>query len=76
MIERRGVAAALRSALREEMLRDETVFLMGEDVEDFGGPFQVTRGLKDEFGGGRVRNTPISESAIIGAGVGAEVSGN
>ena len=75
MIERSGMARAIQNALREEMIRDETVFIMGEDVEDFGGPFQVTKGLKDEFGSERVRNTPISESAIIGAAVGASMTG-
>jgi len=66
---------ALREALREEMLRDERVFLMGEDIGVFGGAFKVTQGLLDEFGEERVRDTPISEAAIAGIGVGAAMSG-
>ncbi|GAB4320607.1 MAG: pyruvate dehydrogenase complex E1 component subunit beta [Dehalococcoidia bacterium] len=66
---------ALREALREEMLRDERVFLMGEDIGAYGGSYAVTRGLLDEFGPERVRDTPISESVIVGAGVGAAMVG-
>src|SRR5690554_123698 len=66
---------ALRQALREEMLRDERVFLMGEDIGAYGGSYAVTKGLLDEFGEKRVRDTPISETAIIGAGVGAAMMG-
>jgi pyruvate/2-oxoglutarate/acetoin dehydrogenase E1 component len=67
---------ALREALREEMLRDKTVFLMGEDIGRYwGGAFKVTKGLAEEFGDERVRDTPISESAIIGVGVGAAITG-
>jgi len=66
---------AIRQALREEMLRDERVFLMGEDIGVFGGAFKVTQGLLDEFGEERVRDTPISEAAIAGIGVGAAMSG-
>lgn len=66
---------ALREALREEMLREERVFLMGEDIGVFGGAFKVTQGLLDEFGEERVRDTPISEAAIAGIGVGAAMSG-
>ncbi|MGI8926986.1 MAG: alpha-ketoacid dehydrogenase subunit beta [Tepidiformaceae bacterium] len=66
---------ALREALREEMQRDERVFLMGEDIGAYGGSYAVTRGLQEEFGSERVRDTPISESAIVGAGVGAALSG-
>lgn len=65
---------AIRSALRQELLRDDSVFIMGQDEED-GGSFEVTAGLHDEFGFGRVRNTPISEAAQIGAGVGAAATG-
>lgn len=67
---------ALREALREEMRRDQTVFLLGEDIGKYwGGAFKVTDGLADEFGEERVRDTPISESAIVGAGVGAAITG-
>jgi len=67
---------ALREALREEMRRDPTVFLLGEDIGKYwGGAFKVTEGLAEEFGEERVRDTPISESAIIGAGVGAAITG-
>ncbi len=67
---------ALREALREEMRRDPTVFLLGEDIGMYwGGAFKVTDGLAQEFGEERVRDTPISESAIIGAGVGAAITG-
>ena len=72
------IAEALREALREEMLRDPNVFLIGEDIGikgGWGGPFGVTRGLVDEFGPERVRDTPISESAIIGVAVGAAMMG-
>lgn len=67
---------ALREALREEMRRDKTVFLLGEDIgRDWGGAFKVTEGLVEEFGDERVRDTPISESAIIGTAVGAAITG-
>ncbi len=66
---------ALNEALREEMLRDERVFLMGEDIAIYGGAYQVTRGLYDEFGPERVRDTPISEAAIAGAAAGAAMIG-
>jgi len=67
---------ALREALREEMRRDATVFLLGEDIGRYwGGAFKVTKGLVEEFGDERVRDTPISESAIIGAAVGAAITG-
>ena len=66
---------ALREALREEMTRDERVFVMGEDIGDFGGAFNVTLGLYHEFGGERVRDTPITEAAIIGAALGAALTG-
>jgi len=66
----------LREALREEMRRDSTVFLLGEDIGKYwGGAFKVTEGLAEEFGEERVRDTPISESAIIGTGVGAAITG-
>ncbi|RDI71300.1 alpha-ketoacid dehydrogenase subunit beta [Halopelagius longus] len=66
---------AIRAALREEMQDDENVFIMGEDVGEFGGVFSVTDGLVDEFGEDRVRDTPISEAGFTGAGVGAAATG-
>ncbi len=70
------VRDALREALREEMQRDKCVFLLGEDIGRYwGGAFGVTKGLAEEFGDDRVRDTPISESTIIGAGVGAAITG-
>ena len=66
---------ALNSALREEMTRDERVFLMGEDIGVFNGAFKVTNGLLEEFGEKRVRDTPISENTIVGMGVGAAMTG-
>src|ERR671916_2768846 len=66
---------ALRDAMAEEMRRDESVFVMGEDVGVFQGAFKVTEGLLDEFGEKRVRDTPISENSIVGAGVGAAMAG-
>ncbi len=66
---------ALRDAIAEEMRRDEAVFIMGEDVGVFQGAFKVTEGLLDEFGERRVRDTPISENTIVGAGVGAAMNG-
>ncbi len=66
---------ALRMALREEMLRDERVFVMGEEVGAWQGTHRVTRGLMDEFGARRVRDTPISEMVIAGAAVGAAMAG-
>jgi len=66
---------ALRDAMAEEMRRDEAVLVMGEDVGVFQGAFKVTEGLLDEFGERRVRDTPISENTIVGAGVGAAMGG-
>ena len=66
---------ALNQALREEMQRDERVFLMGEDIGVFNGAFKVTAGLLEEFGEKRVRDTPISENTIVGMGVGAAMTG-
>jgi pyruvate dehydrogenase E1 component beta subunit len=66
---------ALREALREELLADERVFLMGEDIGAYGGSYAVTKGFLDEFGPDRVRDTPISELVIVGAGVGAAMAG-
>ena len=67
---------AIREALREEMRRDPSVFLLGEDIGRYwGGAFKVTDGLAEEFGDERVRDTPISESAVIGVAVGAAITG-
>ncbi len=66
---------ALNAALREEMARDESVFLMGEDIGVFNGAFKVTAGLLEEFGEKRVRDTPISENTIVGMGVGSAMIG-
>ncbi|MBJ7520705.1 MAG: alpha-ketoacid dehydrogenase subunit beta [Solirubrobacteraceae bacterium] len=66
---------ALRLALREEMERDERVFLMGEEVGVFEGAYKVSAGLMDQFGEDRVRDTPISEEGFVGAGVGAAMLG-
>lgn len=68
-------ADALREALREEMLRDPNVILLGEEIGVFNGVYKVTRGLLDEFGPDRVRDTPISEAAIAGAAVGLALVG-
>ena len=66
---------ALNEALREEMERDENVFLIGEDIGPFGGVFGVEKGLWEKFGEKRVRQTPISEDAIVGTAVGAAMTG-
>lgn len=66
---------ALNEALRQEMERDENVFIIGEDVGQFGGCFGVTQGLYDIFGEARVMDTPITESVIVGAAAGAAASG-
>jgi pyruvate dehydrogenase E1 component subunit beta len=66
---------ALRDAMAEEMRRDESVFVMGEDVAVFQGAFKVTEGLLEEFGERRVRDTPISENTIVGTGIGAAMGG-
>jgi pyruvate dehydrogenase E1 component beta subunit len=66
---------AITAALREEMQRDESVFIMGEEVADWGGTYAVTKGFLDEFGPERVRDTPISEMVIAGAATGAAMAG-
>ncbi len=66
---------ALRQALAEEMRRDDRVFVMGEDVAAYGGTYAVTKGLAEEFGEKRLRDTPIAESAIVGTAVGAAMGG-
>lgn len=66
---------ALKEGLKEEMRRDERVFLLGEDIAEFGGTYKITQGFLEEFGSARVRNTPISEGAIVGAALGAALLG-
>jgi pyruvate dehydrogenase E1 component beta subunit len=66
---------ALRAALRDALARDPRVFLMGEDVGRYGGCYAVSRGLLEEFGPERIRDTPLSESAFVGAGIGAALGG-
>lgn len=66
---------ALREALIEEMDKDNKIFLIGEDIGVYGGPFRVTKGLIDKYGPDRVIGTPISEAAILGAGIGAALMG-
>jgi pyruvate dehydrogenase E1 component subunit beta len=66
---------AMRQAIRDALIRDPRVFVMGEDVGRYGGCFAVTKGLLDEFGPERIRDTPLSESAFVGAGIGAAMNG-
>jgi pyruvate/2-oxoglutarate/acetoin dehydrogenase E1 component len=66
---------AVRDAMSEAMRRDDDVFIMGEDIAEMGGSMGVTQGMLQEFGPERVRNTPISEMAIVGAGIGAAMAG-
>jgi len=66
---------ALRAAIRDALTRDDRVFLMGEDVGRYGGCFAVSLGLLEEFGPERIRDTPLSESAFVGAGIGAALGG-
>lgn len=66
---------AYREAIRDALQRDPTCFVMGEDVGRYGGCFGVTRGLLEEFGPERIRDTPLSESAFVGAGIGAALGG-
>src|SRR4029077_7109957 len=66
---------AIRQALWDEMEQDERVFMLGQDIGTYGGAFRVTAGFLDRFGGGRIVDTPISESAMIGAALGAAVMG-
>ncbi len=66
---------AVRAALREALTRDPRVFLMGEDVGRYGGAYAVSKGLLAEFGPGRIRDTPLSESTFVGAGIGAALGG-
>ena len=66
---------AVRAAIREALLRDPRVFLMGEDVGMYGGTYAVSRGFLTEFGPERIRDTPLSESTFVGAGIGAAMAG-
>jgi pyruvate dehydrogenase E1 component beta subunit len=66
---------AVRDAMSQAMRRDDEVFIMGEDIAEMGGSMGVTQGMLAEFGPERVRNTPISEMAIVGAGMGAAIMG-
>jgi pyruvate dehydrogenase E1 component beta subunit len=66
---------ALRAGLRAALARDERVFLLGEDVGRYGGTYAVSKGLLEEFGEQRIRDTPLSESAFVGAGIGAAMNG-
>ena len=68
-------AQGIKEAIEEEMRRDPMVILYGEDVANFGGIFRITSGLKEQFGDERVFDTPISENALVGAGVGAALTG-
>ncbi len=69
------IREALNEALAQEMRRDKSVFCMGEDVAIYGGAYGVTQGLLEEFGEARIRDTAISEAAIVGAGIGAAMTG-
>lgn len=66
---------ALKTAIGEAMRNDERVFLMGEDVGNYGGCYAVSKGLSEEFGSDRVIDTPLSESGFVGAGIGAAIGG-
>ena len=66
---------AMHDALWTALATDDRVIVMGEDVADYGGTYAVTRGLHEEFGRDRVRNTPLSESGFVGAGIGAALGG-
>ena len=66
---------AIRETLREALINDERVFLMGEDIGFYGGAYGVTKGLVHEFGEDRVKDSPIAESVLVGAGIGAALAG-
>lgn len=72
---RKKYSIAIRDVMAEEMRRDERVFIMGEDIGALGGVFGCTRGLQEEFGKERVRETPISEAGYVGVGIGAALTG-
>ncbi|MEN4100035.1 MAG: alpha-ketoacid dehydrogenase subunit beta, partial [Anaerolineaceae bacterium] len=67
--------AAIREAMDEELSRDERVFIIGEDVGVRGGVFRATQGLFEKYGGGRVIDSPLAESSIVGVGIGAALYG-
>jgi pyruvate dehydrogenase E1 component beta subunit len=75
MSERLSYRDAVRQALREALARDSRVFLMGEDIGMYGGSYAVTKGLLEEFGPQRIRDTPLSELGFVGAGIGAALGG-
>src|SRR5690625_5887233 len=66
---------ALREAMNEEMRKDETIFLMGEEVAEYNGAYKVSQGMLDEFGARRVIDTPIAELGFAGIGIGAAMNG-
>ncbi|HSP83418.1 MAG TPA: alpha-ketoacid dehydrogenase subunit beta, partial [Gillisia sp.] len=66
---------ALKAGIREALINDETVFLMGEDVGRYGGAFAVSKGLLQEFGEDRIMDVPLSEAGFVGAGIGASLAG-
>ena len=70
-----GYRECVREAIREALQNDERVFLMGEDIGRYGGTYAVTKGLLEEFGPERIRDAPLSESAFVGAGIGAAMGG-
>lgn len=75
MTQTRTYREAIRAAMRKALQDDSRVFLIGEDVDQYGGAFAVSRGLREEFGAERVRDTPLSESAFVGAGISAALGG-
>ena len=66
---------AIRDGLRQSMKKDDRVYIFGEDVAEYGGVYGITKGLVQEFGKKRVRNTPLSENVIIGEAIGAAIAG-
>ena len=66
---------AIREVMQQKLREDATIYLTGEDIAEYGGAFGVTVGLLEEFGKERVRNTPISEAAIVGVAIGSAVTG-
>ena len=75
MMKKMTYREAVRAALHEALANDPRVFLMGEDVGRYGGAYACSRGLFEEFGEERVRDTPLSESTFVGAGIGAALGG-
>jgi len=74
VVQRRFIDA-VSAGLREAMHRDERIILMGQDIAEYGGAFKITKGFLEEFGGDRVRNTPLCESAVLGAALGLSIAG-